>query len=151
MLVLKNCLLVSLFLGQASFLHAQEMPTVTQTANITTLNCQVLNPEDLSNSTQFSNLSIKARKSVVIGINENEGKIAASVQLSAGSFSLKPRDPIIFSTKIKASLDKVESIVLNNVDEEETDSIVLSPSLTEGTIFAYGAELQITCELPEQN
>ncbi len=145
MSLFKNCLLLSLLVAGVNSASAQEAPAKTA-ADVIRLKCEVLNPAELSNSTQLGNLSISAFKSVIVAVSPSEGVVMLSMDLSAGRFSLNPRDPRLYSAKIKSVDPKAKEITLKNVDEEESDTVVLNADLSDGKILVYGAELEITCE-----
>ena len=117
------------------------------------LNCIIENPEDLSQSELLGNYSVRPRSAVKLGISPDEGLVVVSMQLSAGRFSLTPRDPRVYRAKIR-SQEQLQGgkLILKNIDLDETDHVSLiigNGSNVEGTISSYGAELKISCSNEE--
>ncbi len=146
----KTMLAAMLMLSASAFAQVQEPEAAASAAtNVIMLNCVIENPEDLAKSDVLGNYSVRPRSAVKLAMSPAEGVIGVSLQLSAGRYSLTPRDPRLYQAKIK-SPKQLQSgeFILRNVDREETDQVSLafgSDDNIHGIISTYGANLKITC------
>ena len=133
-----------------------EAPEQQSYSNVLVFNCTIKNPQDLANSSVLGNYSVRPNSAVQLGIRPAEGVVVVSLQLSAGRYSLTPRDPRVYKTKIKSAQQlKSGQLILKNINLDDTDYVKMSLSPTseevEGVISTYGAELNITCVPSEDN